>query len=120
MNIALLNIPTEIRKITKDLGIPIDALNFMPGERQAELRYKNRTIGYVICSDEGNSMHYQTDDALTQKHLDWHFIYQQNQKIITEKVIKELKRTPVSLLSPGAFRKINVKILRRRIFDTGL
>jgi len=108
MNIAFLNIPSEIKKIIKSLEIPIDALNFMPGERQAELRYKNKTIGYVICHDEGNVMHYKTNDALTQKHLDWHFIYLQNQKAITEKVVHILHKTPTSI-TPGHFRQINVK-----------
>ena len=107
MNIAFLNIPSEIKKIINELQIPIDGLNFMPGERQAELRYKNKTIGYIICRDEGNVMHYQTQDALTQKHLDWQFVFQHNKDAIGKKITEVLKKTPSSI-TPAAFRQINV------------
>ncbi|CAN5581340.1 hypothetical protein BH10BAC4_BH10BAC4_26910 [soil metagenome] len=108
MNTSFLNIPNEIKKIVQQLQIPIDGLNFMPGERQAELRYKNKTIGYIICFDEGNVMHYKTSDALTQKHLDWHFVYRQNQKIIDQKVL-EAVGDKSAVISPAAFRRLQVK-----------
>lgn len=79
----------------------------MPGERQAELRYKNKTIGYVICRDEGNVMHYQTQDALTQKHLDWQFVFQQNKEAISKRITQIVQKTPTSL-SPATFRKVTV------------
>ena len=79
----------------------------MPGERQAELRYKNKTIGYIICRDEGNVMHYQTQDALTQKHLDWAFVFQHNKELIGKKITEALKKTPSSI-TPSSFRQIKV------------
>ncbi|MEJ0056599.1 MAG: hypothetical protein WDN75_13670 [Bacteroidota bacterium] len=107
MNTNTLRKSDEIKKIINEIGIPIDDFNFMPGELQVELRYRSKTIGYILCSDEGNVMHYKGRDALTQKHLDWHFVYQQNKKIIDEKIIKLVKNP--TAITPASFRQVNVR-----------
>lgn len=99
----------EISKIIRDLEMPIDDINFMPGERQVELRYKNTTIGYLICAETQGAMYYQTKDALTRKNINWHFIYRQNREVIDTK-LSEVFKNAMASIAPAGFGLVNVRL----------